>query len=69
MGKNVISTFFSFAFLRPHLRHMDIPRLGVISELKLPAYVTAIQDLSPVCDLHCSLQQRQILNPLRKARD
>ena len=30
---------------------------------------TAMRDLSLVCDLHHSLQQYQILNPLNKARD
>ena len=50
---------------------MEIPRLGVESELLLLAYttVTATQDLSLVCDLHHSLCQHQILNPLSKARD
>ena len=27
-------------FLGPHLWHMEIPRLGVESELQLPAYTT-----------------------------
>ena len=33
------------------------------------AYTTAIatHDLSHICDLHCSLWQRQILNPLDEA--
>ena len=30
---------------------------------------TATQDLSPICSLHHSSQQHQILNPLGKARD
>ena len=29
---------FPFFFLRPHLQHMEGPRLGVESELQLPAY-------------------------------
>ena len=35
--------FFSslFVFLGPHLQHMEVPRLGVESELQLPAYTTA----------------------------
>ena len=35
-------------------RHMEVPRLGVKSELQLPVYATdtAMQDLSHVCDLH-----------------
>ena len=52
---------------------MEIPRLGVASELQLPAYATAtataMQDLSQVCNLHHSSQQHWILNPLSEARD
>ena len=51
---------------------MEVPRLGVKSELQLPAYATAtatVLDPSHICDLHPSSQQRQILNPLNKARD
>ena len=53
------------------MQHMEVPRLGVESELQLPACATAIamQDLSFVCDLHQSSWHRQILNPLSKARD
>ena len=48
-----------FCFLGPHLRHTEVPRLGVQSELQLPAYTTAraMQDLSHVCDLHLSSWQ------------
>ena len=50
---------------------MEVPRLGVISELWLLAYAiaTAMPDLSCVCNLHHSSWQYQILNPLRDARD
>ena len=51
---------------------MEVPRLGVESELQLLAYITAtttVQDPSHVCDLHHSPQQHQILNPLSEARD
>ena len=71
-SKSMSLFFFSFfAFLGPHLQHMEILRLGVQSELLLPVYTraTAMPELSHVCDLHHSPQQRQILNPLRKARD
>ena len=63
--------FFFFFFLGPHLWHMEVPRVGVESELQLPAYATAsvTLDLSCIGDLHHSLQQCQILNPLSKARD
>ena len=58
-------------FLGLYLQHMEVPRLGVDSELQLPAYATAIamQDLSCICDLHHSSRQHWILNPLSKARD
>ena len=44
--------FLSFFFLGLHLQHMEVPRLGVKLELQLPAYATAMPDLSRVCDLH-----------------
>ena len=52
---------------------MEVPRLGVNSELQLPAYATAtataMQDLSLVWDLHHSSGQHQIFNPLSEVRD
>ena len=50
---------------------MEDPRLGIESELQLLAYATTttMQDLSHICSLHCSSQQRQTLNPLVEARD
>ena len=48
---------------------MEVPRLAVKLEPQLPAYTTATADPSCICDLHCSLRQRHILNPLSKARD
>ena len=33
--------FFFFFFLGPHLWHMEVPRLGVESELQSLAYTTA----------------------------
>ena len=50
---------------------MEIPRLGVQSELRLLAYTTATatRDPSFVCDLHHSSQQCQILNPPSQTRD
>ena len=50
---------------------MKVPRLGVESELQLPACTTATAtwDLSYICDLRCSLQQQWILNPLSEAKD
>ena len=56
---------------RGHMRHIELPRLGVKLELQLPAYTPAIAmcDLGQVCDLHHSSRQGWILNPLIKARD
>ena len=50
---------------------MEVPRLGVESELQLPAYTTATAtpDPSRICNLHHSSQQYQILNPLSEAKD
>ena len=50
---------------------MEVPQLGVKSELQLPAYTTAkeTQDPSSICNLRRSLQQCQILNTLSEARD
>ena len=51
--------FFNFVFLflffrAADLSHMEVPRLGVESELQLLAYTTAIAtwDLSSVCNPH-----------------
>ena len=42
---------------------MEVPRLGVESELQLLAYATAVSTSQP------HLWQHQILNPLGEARD
>ena len=62
---------FHFSFLGLHLWHIEVPRLGVESELQLLAYTaaTASWDPSHICDLQNSSQQQRILNPLSKARD
>ena len=58
-------------FLGQYQQHMEVPRLGVESELHLLVYTTdtATQNPSCACDLHHSSQQRWILNPLSKAGD
>ena len=63
--------FLFFCFLGPHLRHMEVSRLGVELELQLLAYTTstATWDLSHVCELHHSSWQHWIRNPLSEARD
>ena len=50
---------------------MEVPRLGVESELQLQAdtRATATRDPSCVCDLHHSSQQHQIFNPPSEARE
>ena len=50
---------------------MDVPRLGIQSELQLPATATATATPDPSLDfdLHHRSEQRRILDPLRKARD
>ena len=60
------------------MQDMELPGLGVKSELQLlvyelPVYITAAatasEDPSCICDLYHSLWKCQILNPLSKARD
>ena len=73
----LVITRFSFFVLGPHLQHMEVPRWGVEWEMKLLAHDTATAMPAPgrsvtptcICDLCCNLQQRQILNPLSKAKD
>ena len=56
---------FILVFLGLHPQHMEVPRLGVKSELQLLVYATArataTQDLSHVYNLHCSWHQYWIL--------
>ena len=58
-------------FLGPHQQHMEVPRLGVQSELQLLTYTTATAtpDLSCICDLYHSSWQCRIPNPLSETRD
>ena len=48
--------FYYYFFLEPYLQHMEVPRLGVESELKLLAYATATatRDPSHIWELHHS---------------
>ena len=50
-----IYLFITYLF-RAAPKHMELPRLGIESELQLLAYATAtaMQDLSHVCDPHHS---------------
>ena len=67
-GYNIL---FCFCFLGPYLHHMEVPSLGVETELQLPTYAitTATWDPSHICDLHCNSWQHCIFNPLSEARD
>ena len=58
-------SFSSFVFLGLHLWHMNVPRIGVKSELQLLAYAaaTAMPDPSCVCDLHHNSRQCRSLTP------
>ena len=51
-----LARHFFFVFLRLHLQHMEVPRLGVKLELQLLAYTTATATLglSHISDLHHS---------------
>ena len=71
MTAHSFGVFFVFCFLGLHPWHMEVPRLGVESELLLPAHATATAtlDLSHVCNLHRSSWQCRILKPLSEARD
>ena len=68
--ESVCLSVFLFLLLETHPQHVEVPRLGVESELQLLTYTTATatRDPSLVCVLHSSWQHR-ILNPLIKARD
>ena len=50
-----------FVLLGLHLQHMEVPRLGIKSELQplACATATAMPDPSHVCSLHHSSQQCQ----------
>ena len=65
--------FFCVFFLQMHLQHMEVPGLGVESELQLPAYATAtttaMTDLNHICNIHRRVRHCWILNRLNKDRD
>ena len=55
--KKLPMIYVFFFFLRLHLPHMEVPVLGVESDLQLlaTATATATQDLSHICDLMLQL--------------
>ena len=62
---------FTYLLFRPIPAAYRISRLGVESELQLPAYTTATATRDPrhVCDPHHSSRQHRIPNPVNGARD
>ena len=67
-----VALFFWFCLFFFGWTHgMEVPRLGVESELQHPAYITAtaMQDPSCICDSHHRSWQCWILKPLSQARD
>ena len=63
--------YIFLVIVRLHLKHMEVPKLGVELELRLLPYATAtaIPDPSSVCNLHHRSWQHWILKPLTGARD
>ena len=60
--------YFFLVYLCLHPQYMEVTRLWVKLELQPPAFLTATWNPSHGCDLHCSSQQCQILNPLSGTR-
>ena len=67
---NTIYIFFCF-ILGPYPQHIEVPKLGVESELQLPAYTATIATPDPSCiwDLYPRSWQCWILNLLSEARN
>ena len=70
-SQHFIFFFFFLVILGLYPLHIEVPRLGVESQLQLLASTTAIAtwNVSHICKLHHSSQQHWILNRLNKARD
>ena len=67
----ILFYLYLYIFSGPQVQHMEVPGLGVESELQLPGYVTgtATQDPNCLCNLQHSSRQCQLCNPLIMARD
>ena len=48
----MVTVWLFFFFVGPHLWHMEVPRLGVKSELQLPTYTTVTTTLDPPPTAH-----------------
>ena len=60
--------FLFLFFLWPHAWHMEVPKLGVESELQMQAYTTATRSKQHLWPM-LQLWQHWILNLLRKTRN
>ena len=56
-----VKFFFFLVFLGPHLWHVEVPKLGVESELQLPAYTTAHSNAGSSWILRKATDQTRIL--------
>ena len=54
---------FFCLFLGLHLQHVEVPRLGVRSELQMPAYTTVISNARPELRLSPTPQLMEMLDP------
>ena len=62
MAESIFHSFLKNFFLGPYLRHMEIPRLGVESELELWATPQPWKhQICHICGKYCSFQQCWIL--------
>ena len=61
--------FFFFPTATPVAYGSSQARSQIRAAAEADTSATATLDLGCICDLHCILQQRQILNPLSEARD
>jgi len=71
MSLSFCFVFGLFVILGLHPQHMEVPRLGVKSQLYPLAYATAtaMRDPSRICNLHHSSWQCRILNLLSEVRN
>lgn len=62
-------SFFLFFFRATPAAYGSSEAIGQMGQLPAYATATAMRDLSCACDLLCSSQQHQILDPLSEASD
>ena len=60
----LVSSIFFFFFLGLHLRHMEVPRLGVESDLQWLAYAHSHSNTGSELHLQPILQRTGMLDPL-----